>query len=179
MNNTHRTEGTALRPLTLGHKHDGGTGITNFSKDQVDIYREAIRLHGDPALVASERDFSEGHEHLFSLHDLSAEKREFGLGEFWNVFELVKSLYGTRKLFGVEHTGAANWVRYRDEHARLLARNEALRGALTKTSDELELALQRMLDENATDESSDGYNESVALIAANRTLLNSTPPTKS
>lgn len=46
-----------------------------------------------------------------------------------------------------------------------------LEGALRMTTNELETALQRMIDTSATDESSDGYIESVALIGTSRTLL--------
>lgn len=102
------------RTITLGNKNDGGTGITNFLKEHAEIYREAIRLHGDTLLVLSERDFMEGHDLCFSLHDLASDKRELGLSDFWAVFDLVQALYATRKLFGVEHAGASEWVRYRN-----------------------------------------------------------------
>lgn len=110
-------ETASLREITLGHKHDGGTGITNFPEEQAAIYREAIRLHGDASLVVDERDYMGGHDGYFSLHDLSTERAPYGdLSPFWRVYDLVKALYETRRIFGVESCGAAEWVRYRNAY---------------------------------------------------------------
>src|SRR6187399_998905 len=111
MNTAPREEEKRARSVTLGHCFDAGTGVTNFSTEQAEVYREAIKLHGDPLVVISRRAM-DGGDYSYSLHDLSADVRR-DLSDFWNVFDLVDALYTKRKLFGVQHTGAAQWVRYR------------------------------------------------------------------
>jgi hypothetical protein len=76
------------------HIHEGGTGVTNFDLDMVDIYIEAVIRSGHKYLVVSDQAFGlwRNDPNYCSLHDLS----KFGesLSKFWCIFEEVKKERG-------------------------------------------------------------------------------------
>lgn len=72
----------------------GGTGITNFSADQLEHYKEAIRIHGDKDIVVILEPMTyTGYEGLYSLHHLKYPKkqsRDFSMDSFWKVFNSIR-----------------------------------------------------------------------------------------
>jgi hypothetical protein len=51
-----------MKPLIFQSWTEGGTGITNFSREQEPIYREAINEYGDLNLVISEQPIGNYHK---------------------------------------------------------------------------------------------------------------------
>lgn len=78
-------------PFVLGHRHEGGTGITNFLPDRAAIYREAIRRFGSPYLAVMDADFQDhGHKGHCSLHQIGGDAYEV-LPMFWPVYDALKA----------------------------------------------------------------------------------------
>ena len=77
----------ATESLSDKHWTNGGTGITNFPKEDFPIYIEAIQRFGDKNLVVSDEPFGPMRgQPGGSLHDLDQLR---SLGPFWRVFEQV------------------------------------------------------------------------------------------
>lgn len=72
--------------MVVLHKHDGGTGITNFPEEEVSIYERAIKETGDKYLCVG--DPIDGLEGLLALHDKLSKRRD--LGFFWRIFERIE-----------------------------------------------------------------------------------------
>lgn len=79
---------TGLLAVDSPHWARGGTGVTNFQREEVELYKTAIQQFGDPQLVLSRLPMQPHCHSDYSLHDLS-EGRD--LTPFWNVFDRVKA----------------------------------------------------------------------------------------
>lgn len=71
------------------HWTRGGTGITNFGREELWRYLIAIEEHGDPALFVRLRPMAGDTLPLFSLHFLNAKTET--LDAFWGCFERIKT----------------------------------------------------------------------------------------
>ena len=74
-------------PIKIGHKHEGGTGITNFSLWELPYYRASLKKHGDRFLKVVEFDFMDRtHTGYASLHDTDPRRHPYGdLSAFWAI----------------------------------------------------------------------------------------------
>lgn len=80
--------------MPYDHWSRGGTGITNFGKEERPIYEEAIKRHGDPKITIHDAPLQVKNPPLnrCSLH------REGGfrdLSEFWEVYRTVQKEFAT------------------------------------------------------------------------------------
>lgn len=73
--------------MKVKHKHNGGTGITNFHKKEMEIYKRAIIESGDKFLCIGEP--IDGYKDCLALHDKYPSSRE--LGFFWRIFEKIEA----------------------------------------------------------------------------------------
>ncbi len=77
-----------IRKLDHRHFYQGGTAVTNFSKDKLGLFEEAIKTHGDLSLVVSKKSM-DNIGGYYSFHSTLNKD----LGSFWKVFrnlELIK-----------------------------------------------------------------------------------------
>jgi hypothetical protein len=94
---------SAPRPhgLIFEHWTKGGTGVTNFQLDRMEVYIEAVQRYGDRNLVVSDTSFGKYPNYGGSLHDLlKVENRPWPrrLSDFWDLFaEVEKELKRERK----------------------------------------------------------------------------------
>lgn len=65
------------------HHQERGTGVTNFYKENLPIYEEAVKQFGDPLLVISKQPLHPA-VGFYSLHYLSFEMKD--LSKFWEIY---------------------------------------------------------------------------------------------
>lgn len=75
-----------MKNLTQYHWTSGGTGVTNFDRNKLDLYRQAVELYDDDNLVISETGMSPWPRGC-SLHDLSDVRRD--LSDFWAIYRIL------------------------------------------------------------------------------------------
>lgn len=79
--------------LLKTHFSQGGDGVTNFDLEDLPIYMEAVKKHGDSDLWISQQGF-DGDRNLGSLRC----KRDKELSSFWKVFDEVAKQHGGMKI---------------------------------------------------------------------------------
>jgi hypothetical protein len=75
--------------LPIGHWTNGGTGITNFSKERVPLYEKAVELYNryfNDELWIESGPMAGTHCDGYSLHA----KRFRDISEFWDIFYALK-----------------------------------------------------------------------------------------
>ncbi len=87
------------KPISLYHRHEGGTAVENFDKWDATIYKLAIVLYGDPNFVVVEKPMHVGdgvtlQKNVWSLH-YRGNLRD--LSEFWDVFNSVNAVFKAMK----------------------------------------------------------------------------------
>ena len=73
--------------MNVRHKHNGGTGISNFSTEERHIYEQAIQESGDKFLCIG-RPIG-GHKGYLALHDKSPTTRD--LAFFWRILDKIEA----------------------------------------------------------------------------------------
>jgi len=79
-----------LMNIRSPHFQQGGTGITNFVREDLPRYEEAIRRHADVRYVVSEHSISNYLASLYSLHYLGVPFVK-DCSPFWRVYDQVQA----------------------------------------------------------------------------------------
>ncbi len=82
---------TTMQPV-LEHWTKGGTGVTNFRADQLELYQAAIIAYRDPRLVIVQPAIPpmQDVEDEYSLHVLNHNKSTENLSAFWDIFNKLR-----------------------------------------------------------------------------------------
>lgn len=81
--------------IILSNWTSGGTGLTNFLKDELPLYERAIDRHGDPDYIICSKALGTEYftsdmlsDNYHSLHFLKAGQEDSG--SFWRTFETIQ-----------------------------------------------------------------------------------------
>lgn len=75
-----------MKDATTTHWTHGGTGVTNFQLDKLEVYKYCVYLHGDSDLFVLEETMYPYTWTGGSLHC----KRRKDLSEFWELFKKIE-----------------------------------------------------------------------------------------
>ena len=82
--------------LIMKHWTEGGTGVTNFSPDKFDLYKESVRLYGDPSLIVCDQAYPPappsygGSLHWLKHKNTTTGYVHFDLSAFWELFRDIE-----------------------------------------------------------------------------------------
>ena len=79
------------KATTPYHFTQGGTGVTNFSDEDLDVYEAAISIYGDPTIIIGEPMICANGKiyHNYALHHLEPIR---DLSDFWDVFDQIEEV---------------------------------------------------------------------------------------